>query len=491
MNKNRLLYSVVASAMLCGAVSTTYAQDIEEVIIVEEMVPVTKAKESYIEASKAYMHKEYQKAKHALSSAESRLAKGAHSTDLKVKKEYQKLKSEIATLKAKLLPANTTPATSLDSFSMTDYKITDTFFDEAYLNGQFSLTSPSDDQNDTSYNGTLNANYKLRNMTLDNAQDIRVDANYNITKSSDKDSDSEDSYNILASGHMDKYLLNINPDFLLYGSGTVGYRKLIGQDADDPYLSAGVGVGYGRIYDATPYAKAIRVLQDLQERGIVQSNISKSTLMGLSAIIAKESEYISKYSTREYKKYWFNDMSSLLQKDGATTKPLDAFGIVRIEEILVNDKIFPRYHGWIARAGVGKIVSNYNNNNGEDPTLDVEFEYGLPVGLRGQFYDHAKYSALLNGDTGHKITNTMSYSYELGELVDWENKWVYNYYKPTDSNLEDVTTHTISSTFSYYLSNQLSFDTSLILNNVDDGVDNNGNDDWETKLFTGIRYRLR
>jgi|GEM_PF-430034 len=489
MNKNILMHSLIASAFLSGMISAAHAQEVEEVIVVEELVPVTKAKKSYLEATKAYMHGEYEKAKRALSRAESWMAKGVHSADAKVKQDMHKLAKDIEALKAKIAPDDTTIST-LNSLSMTDYKVTDTFFDEAYLNGQFALTSPANDQNDTSYNGSLNANYKLRNMTLDYAQDLRVDANYNITKSSDKDSSSKDSYNILASGHMDKYLLNINPNFLLYGSGTVGYRKLIGQDADDPYLSAGVGIGYGRIYDATPYAKAIRVLQDLQKRGIVKANVSKSTVMDLAEVIAKESEYIAEYSSREYKKYWFNDMSKLLLKDGATSKPLDAFGIVRIEEILVNDKIFPRYHGWIVRAGVGKIISNYNNH-GEDPTLDVEFEYGMPVGLKGQFYDHAKYSALLNGDTGHKVTNTMSYSYEVGELIDWENKWVYDYYKPTDDNLNDVTTNTISSTFSYYLANQLSFDTSLIFNKVDDGIKNNGNDDWETKLFTGIRYRLK
>ncbi len=492
MNKNRLIYSLITSALLTGAISTAaYAQEVDEVIIVEEMiVPATQAKKSYAQAVEAYMHKEYAKAKSALASSEKWIKKSAHSVDTKVSKEMQKLKRDIQNLKNKILPESSIVPTDLKGLSMTDYKVTDTFFDEAYVNGQFALTSPANDQNDTSYNGSVNANYKLRNMTIDYAQDLRVDGNYNISKSSDKESDSEDSYNILASGHVDKYLLDVNPNFLLYGSGTVGYRKLIGQDADDPYLSAGVGVGYGRIYDATPYAKAIRVLQDLQEKGIVQANISKSMVMDLAAIIAKEDEYVSKYSAREYKKYWFDAMSKLFQKDGATSKPLDAFGIIRIEEILVEDKIFPRYHGWIVRAGVGQIISNYNNH-GEDPTVDAEFEYGLPVGLRGQFYEQAKYSALLSGDTGHKFTNTMTYSYELGELIDWENKWIFDYYKPSDSNLEDITTNSLSTTFSYYLTNQLSFDTTLTLNNVDDGIDNNGNDDWETKLFTGVSYRLK
>jgi hypothetical protein len=381
-------------------------------------------------------------------------------------------------------------ADELDSLDMRDYKLTDTFFDEAYVNGQFSLTSPSDDTKDTSYNGHLNSYYKLRNMSLDYAQDFKVDANYDIVKSEDKNSSSDDSYNVLATGHADKYMLDIDKNFLIYGSGTLGYRKTLGaDDADDPYLKVGAGAGYGRIYDATPYAKAIRVLKDLKERNIV-TEATKETALKLADVISKESEYVSKYSAREYKKYWFNDMSKLLKSTGATEKELDSFGIIRIEEILVEENIFPRYHGWIVRGGVGQILSNYHGED-EDPTLDLEFEYGQPIGLKSQFFESAKYSTILNGDVGHTFNNTMTYSYEISDRIDWENKWIFDYLKPTDDAKEDITTNILSSTFSYYIANSLSLDTTLSFNQIDDGIDNNGNDDVETKLFVGARYRLK
>jgi len=399
-------------------------------------------------------------------------------------------KISLSILTAFLLSSNMV-ADELDNLKMTDYKVTDTFFDEAYLNAQFSLTSPSDKEKDTSYNGHVNSYYKLRNMTLDYAQDLRIDANYDVLKSDQKDSSKEDSYNILATGHLDKYLVDYDENFLVYGGTTLGYRKVLGaDDADDPYVQAGVGIGYGRIYDATPYAKAIRVLKDLRERGIVTGEVSKDIVLKLAGIIARESEYISKYSLREYKKYWFDDMSKLLEQSGATDKELNAFGIIRIEEILTQERIFPRYHGWIVRAGVGKIFSNYDDTD-EDPTLDLEFEYGLPIGLKSQFFERAQYSTILNGDTGHKFVNTMTYSYEVSDRIDWENKWIFNYYKPTDDSLHDIKTHTLSSTFAYYIANRVSLDTTLSFSKVSDGIDNNGNDDWETKFFVGIRYRLK
>ncbi len=407
-----------------------------------------------------------------------------------MKKITYSLVATIALTTSLFADNNATSSDVLDSLSMTDYKVTDTFFDEAYINAKFSLTSPADDKKETSYNGHLNSYYKMRNMSLNYAQDFRIDGNYDIVKGDEKDSESEDSYNFLAGGHLDRYLLDYDEDLLVYASGSLGYRKLVGQDADDPFVQGGVGVGYGRIYDATPYAKAIRILKDLRSRGIINGTLTKDTVLKLADIIAKESEYRSKYSAREYRKYWFNDMSKLLQQSGATKEELNAFGLIRIEEILVEEKIFPRYHGWIVRAGVGKIFSNYNDQ-GEDPTLDLEFEYGLPIGLKSQFYEKAKYSTILNGDTGHKFTNTMTYSYELSDKIDWENQWIFDYYKPTDDNLEDVTTNTLSTTFSYYIANRLSFDTTLSFIQVDDGIDDNGNDDLETKLFMGMRYRLK
>ncbi|HHD83252.1 MAG TPA: hypothetical protein ENK93_00070 [Campylobacteraceae bacterium] len=290
---------------------------------------------------------------------------------------------------------------------------------------------------------------------------------------------------------MDKYLNNVNENLLVYGGSTLGYRKRAGvNDADDPYADIVAGVGYGRIYDATPYAKAIRILGDLQRYNIVKKDVSKQTVMKLAAIIAKQDEYRSKYSSREYKKYWFDDMGKLLQAEGATESQLDAFGIVRIEEILFEQTIYPRYHGWIVRAGVGQILSNYDNNS-KDPTLNLEFAYGLPVGIRGQFFENAKYAALLNNYTGHRFVNTMTYTYELSDIIGWENRWVFDYNKASDNAGKVVHTNTISSTFAYYLSNKLSFNATLSLYKVTDGIDNNGNDNWEQKLFTGLTYRLK
>ena len=85
----------------------------------------------------------------------------------------------------------------------------------------------------------------------------------------------------------------------------------------------------------------------------------------------------------------------------------------------------------------------------------------------------------------------MTYTYEMSDLVDWENSWNLNYAKSGDDAIEDITTNTISSTFRYYVANRLSLGTTLSFTNVEDNIDNNGNDDLETRVNFGLTYRLK
>jgi hypothetical protein len=225
-------------------------------------------------------------------------------------------------------------------------------------------------------------------------------------------------------------------------------------------------------------------------------------MMKLAQLIELEPEYYSKYGPVEYKKYFFEAIEKVLkdgdvlEKDGA----LGAFGVVRIEEILYEERVAARYHGWLVRAGIGKIMSSYDGTT-NDPTVDLAFEYGLPIGYKLQFYNIAKYSTLMVGDsdkeTGHLFTNNMSLTYEITNMIDWENAWNYRYDNSSVKDVKDITTNSLDSTFRYYLTNRLNFYTTVSLLKVDDGYTynpanaNSRNDDLETRVFTGLQYRLK
>lgn len=390
-------------------------------------------------------------------------------------------------LKLSLALIGALTATTAMAVEMTDYKFVDSYFDESYVGAQFDLKDGNQDQ--MSYNGTFTGDYKAKFSTLPYAWDIDMDAQADISRGSNSDDEKDESYQINATGHFDSYFEKYENVFV-YGMGDLGYRKLPGiDDADDPYIAAGAGIGYGRIYDATPLAKTLRITEDLKKYNLI-GDLSDEGYIKVAQIIDKEAEFVSKYGVSEYKKFWFQAIEDQLRSSGALTGELGAFGIVRMQEILFEERVSARYHGWLVRAGVGKIFSNYDGES-EDPTLDLEFEYGLPIGYKAQFYDKAKYSTLLNDDTGHVFENRMSYTYEISDRIDWENNWNFQYTKPSDSALEDVMTNTLASTFRYYIANRLSFDTTLSFKNVEDNIDNNGNDDWETRVMMGVSYRLK
>lgn len=379
---------------------------------------------------------------------------------------------------------------SANAIEMTDYKLVDSFYDESYIGLNFDLKNGNQDQ--TSYNGTFIGDYNARFNSLPASWNFNANGKANLSKGPNDSDSSENSYQLNASGYYDKYLQNYGYDKLfVYGSTEAGFRKLIGvDDADDPFLKVGAGLGYGRIYDATPLAKTLRIVEDLRDYDLI-SQPNDEAMTKIAKLIDKESEFKSKHGLREYKKFWFEAIESALKDAGVLTgEDLGAFGIIRMDEILFNERVSPRYHGWLVRGGVGQILSNYDGKS-TDPTLDLLFEYGRPIGHIAQFHNIARYSTILADDVGHIFSNDMSYTYELSDVIDWENMWSFNYNKAAETNIKDIYTNTLSSTFRFYVANRLSLAATLSLSSLEDDVDNNGNDDLETRFNLGVTYRLK
>ncbi len=377
--------------------------------------------------------------------------------------------------------------TTVNAIEMTDYKVVDSLYQDSYLNGNLNVDSGNQEQ--TSYNINLNANAEVVKSTLPYSFDLKFDGNSNFSQGPNETDDSLESYDTTATGHFDKYL-NSNNQFFVYGSGDLGYRKVAeNDDADDPFVKIGTGAGYGRVYDATPLAKALRIVEDLLKYKLIKNDLSNKAYITLAAVIDKEEEYKSKYGLTEYKKYWYKDMEKVFKESGVLDKDsLGAFGIVRINEILEIERVSSRKHGWKVRGGFGKILSNYDGDS-EDATIDAEFEYGLPIGHQSQYTENLRLSKLLDSDTDIEfaLTNTMSYTYEMSDRIDWENNWLLSYQQ--NDVADDFLSNSISTGFRYYIANRISFNTTLSLSKINNGVGEE--EDWNKSLFAGITYRLK
>ena len=137
------------------------------------------------------------------------------------------------------------------SVELTDYTNPDSFYQRASVESRFNMKSGNQDQ--TSFQGNLKGDYEVNYSTAPLVLSATSKGFFNTTRGDKDGSPTEKSYNFNVRGAADKYF-DPNSLFLGYGSLELGYRKLVGRNADDPLIKIGAGVGYGRLINATPLA---------------------------------------------------------------------------------------------------------------------------------------------------------------------------------------------------------------------------------------------
>ncbi len=375
------------------------------------------------------------------------------------------------------------------AISLRDYTIPESYSREAYVKGAFNLKDGNQEQ--ASYDGFLMGWYDMRYSSIPFEWALRADARYDVERGENKDNRSDYGYDFFASTYCDKYLGDSK--FLSFGSLDAGYRRITGaESADEPFVEIGVGVGYGRLYNATVLAKAMRIVDDLILYGVITEKLSDYGYLELARVIDLEDEFQSGYSVTEYKKFWYEAMEDVLRKEGVLREGnLGAIGIVRIEDILEQERFGVRAHGWKIKAGISYVATDYEDGQDKDPALSTSFELGIPYSYLLQFNEKLTYSAVLGPNAEHRITNVMSITYEISNRIDWQNSWTFRAEFPSESDKKDRTSNVFTSSFYYYLVNRIWAETTVTLSHLDDGIKNNDNDDIETRVFLGLTYRLR
>ena len=381
------------------------------------------------------------------------------------------------------------------AIELTDYKVIEGTYSDAYLDGSLNINDDSD-KDQSSYNAVVKADLESVYTTAPYTLKYYIKGQGSTVRGSDDNATRESQYSTEAYLKGNKYINN-DDTYYLYGDTKLGYQKLsTTSKASDPFVKVGAGVGYGRIYIATPLANAMRIAEDLQEYKIIKPSVSDKTLEALAKIIGLESEYVSKYGSNDYKQYWYSDMEKALKEnDALINNTLSATGVVRLNEILsTNDSrgVLARLHGWTVQAGAGQVLSDYNGDSG-DTTVNAEFDYALPFGYTSQLRETLSTAKVLDSSSAFDYTmdNNLKYTYEISDKIDWINTWNLQFLKANNSG-DDVTTNKLGTTFRYYLANQLTFNTTLSLSNVDGNnlgfAETKG---WNTTLTSSISYRLK
>lgn len=359
--------------------------------------------------------------------------------------------------------------------TMYDYDEATSAYEDAYLDMQFNLNDGNQEQ--SSYNGYINLDYEKVFDSPDRNTKIDFTGTGSRSRGPNASDESVSNYQALGAITNDMYFQPNSNGAFWYGKGEVGVQK----GMEDPFTKVTIGLGYGRVVNATPMAKSIRLIEALQERGIL-SGMDRQTYIEVAEVISREEEYISRYGTDEYLEYWIEDIDALLGNVGAR-------GAIRSFDVLENERISTRKYGWLVRAGVGSVISNYDGSDSK-PVLELGAEYHLPINNQTQFSEEAIVTAILDdGDNGYVFSNDLSLTYEVSDNIDWENGWLLTHAEYDNSN--DITTNTVSSTFRYYISNSLSLSLTGLLEDTEDNIDGNGNDEIDRAVLFGMTYRLK
>lgn len=389
----------------------------------------------------------------------------------------QTLKTAIAlTLATASLPV-------LAEVTLYDYTEANSAYEDAYLSGSANLSKSRTDKQ-AAYDLKLDADYEKVFSTPKRDTTLEFTGNGLVTRAGTEGAESADSYTAGAAATIDTYFEEGSKGAFWFGKASVGADS----EQDDLATALTVGLGYGRVTNVTPMAKAIRLVNSLAEQGSISSKPSKAVHNEIAKIISVESEYQSKHGAKPkyYQKHWIGDIEKVLRGSGVLSGNLSATGILQARDTLIDERISTRKIGWKVRAGLSYIGTNFEGIKNK-PGLELGAEYHHPISNSTQFSNEAVINTIFDSDASNAYTlkNRMSLTHEVDDRIDWENSWTLDY-KKLDGGA-DQTINTLSSTFLYELSNSLDYTVSAQVSNTD-GTANDGTD---RSLNMGIRYRLK
>ncbi len=369
---------------------------------------------------------------------------------------------------------------ALADVTLYDYTEATSAYEDAYLSGSANISRNRSDAQ-TAYDMKLDLRLDKVLSSPNRDTTFKVDGSGLVSRSGTSGAKSTDSYTVGLSATMDNYFTPGSKGAFWFGNGSVRANS----SSNDLETKLGLGLGYGRVVNVTPMAKAIRLVDSLVAQGSISRKPSKAGYNQIANIIAKEAEYASKYGRKVYQQHWLSDIESALKGAGVVSGNLNAAAVLEARRVMVDERISTRKLGWKVRAGLSYIGTNFDGLTNK-PGLELGAEYHKPLNNRTQFSNVAVATAILDNATdAYNLTNKMSLTHEIDDRIDWENSWTLDYNKADKGS--DVTTNTLSSTFLYQLTNSLDYSVTANVSNTN-GTANDGTD---RSLLMGIRYRLK
>ena len=266
------------------------------------------------------------------------------------------------------------------------------------------------------------------------------------------------TYSIEASPGIRRYF---NPLGNVFYSGELSVYKPQNIDRADVFVTP--GLGYGRFIHVTPLALAVRIEEFLLEEGLIKGPLSKETLVALAQVIARKSEFRTEFG-RRYRVRWFEAMEKVIAGSGMLIQGgIGAVGTMRVNEVLLNERVNQRTIGWSVRTGVEfQALTRHSPIPRSDPRLSLLLRYSRPIGWKSQFGVDAEYTTPISGDFGYDVFGfefSLHYLYEVTNRIDFTLSSITTVER-RDLNVETIVSENVQSEFIFYIENQINFSIS-------------------------------
>ena len=279
------------------------------------------------------------------------------------------------------------------------------------------------------------------------------------------------TYNSLFTGRGKKYLRNGSR---IFGFGDFNARH--SDTYDRPDLDVTPGLGYGRFISATPLAKAVRIEEFLLKEGAIKGRLPKEHLVALSHVIQRKGEFQERYGST-YQKWWFEAMETVIVASGTAPNGIEAGGILRINEVLFEQRVNERFYGWEATAGTNfQLTTPLKGQTRRDPGAAIGIRYAWPFGWKHQVSGRLDISSPFTNQFGkvYKLTFTQDYIYEVSNRIDFILRDILTldirdrttFTGPGPFN-KHIVGNTLSSTFVFFIENKTNFSVSAQLGKVE------------------------
>ena len=290
-------------------------------------------------------------------------------------------------------------------------------------------------------------------------------------RNSGRKADDEVTYNTLFSGRAKKYLRN-GSKFFGFGDFNVRHSDTF----DRPDTDVTPGLGFGRFISATPLAKAVQIEEFLIREGAITGRLPREHLVALGHVIQREGEFRERYGST-YRKWWFEAMETVIVASGTAPRGIEAGGILRINEVLFEQRVNERFYGWEATVGTNfQLTAPLKGQALRNPGAALGLRYAWPFGWKHQISGRLDLSSPFTSRFGkeYKLTVAEDYIYEVSNRIDFILRDILTLdirdrsaFTGVGAFNKHILRNTLSSTFVFFIENKTNFSVTAQLDKTE------------------------